>query len=306
VVCALPVLIWNAQHRWITVTHVANNAGVGEPWHPTLKYTLDFLGSEFGLLNPVFFVGMIWASIVFWRRSRRNPLLVYFFSMGAPIFLAYFLHSLRSRVLPNWIAPAVLPLFCLMAAYWDTQWRLGAAKLRGWLIGGVVGGTMAVVLFHNTNLIEKATGSYLPVNLDPLHRVREWESTAQVVGQARQALLAEGKPVFIIANDYGMAGQISFYLPEARTNIPARPLVYCRSSESPENQFYFWPGYGQRKGENALFVQELDRADPKPEPPPSRLEAEFDSVSEMGVSNILYHGEFLLRPLEFFACRGLK
>ena len=27
-VCALPVLIWNWQHHWITVTHVAGNAGL--------------------------------------------------------------------------------------------------------------------------------------------------------------------------------------------------------------------------------------------------------------------------------------
>ena len=34
--CALPVLIWNAQHDWITVSHVANDAGVGSAWKPTL------------------------------------------------------------------------------------------------------------------------------------------------------------------------------------------------------------------------------------------------------------------------------
>jgi hypothetical protein len=83
-------------------------------------------------------------------------------------------------------------------------------------------------------------------------------------------------------------------------------MVYCRSSEVPENQFYFWPGYNRRKGENAIFVQELGRANPHPLPPPARLLEEFESVSELGVSNVLYHGEFLLRPLQLFTCRGAK
>ncbi len=41
-VCALPVLIWNAQNGWITVSHVANDAGAGQPWHFTLNYLQRF------------------------------------------------------------------------------------------------------------------------------------------------------------------------------------------------------------------------------------------------------------------------
>ena len=37
VICALPVLIWNGQHQWITVTHVAGDAGMTSAWKPTLR-----------------------------------------------------------------------------------------------------------------------------------------------------------------------------------------------------------------------------------------------------------------------------
>ena len=163
-----------------------------------------------------------------------------------------------------------------------------------------------VIVTHNTDLVGKLTGQYLPVKLDPLHRVRQWETTARVAGQVRQELLAEGKPVFIIADHYGMAGQISFYLPEARTNAQKNPLVYYRSTERPSNQFYFWPGYSARKGENAIYVRELGRVKPKLRPVPARLQSEFESVTELGVTNVMYHGRYVLRPLQFFVCRGLK
>jgi hypothetical protein len=138
-----------------------------------------------------------------------------------------------------------------------------------------------------------------------LHRVRGWSDVARVAGEARQELLAEGKPVFIIVNHYGIGGEISFYLPEAHANVEVNPLVFFLSSPFPRNQFYFWPGYRQRKGENAIFVNELNRDNPKPGPPPAQLEAEFDSVTDLGVRNVMYHGQ-LLRPLQFFACRGLR
>ena len=304
--CMLPVLIWNHQHGWITATHVAQDAGVKDVWHFSLKPLLDFIGSEFLLFNPVFSVAIVWACIALWRRDRHNPRLVYCFSMGAPLFLVFLLWSLRSRILPNWIAPSVVPLLCLAVIYWDARGRLGSVNLRPWLMTGMIFGSVLVVFGYNTNLVQKVANYYLPVKLDPLHRVREWDTTARVVGQARSALLSEGKPVFIITDHYGMAGQISFYLPEAKAAVTQTPLVYFRSTAVPENQFYFWPGYSERKGENAVFVRELDRSNPEPTKPPDSIVAEFDSVTDMGISNVLYHDRFLLRPLQFFACRGLK
>jgi membrane-associated phospholipid phosphatase len=325
--CALPVLIWNAQHAWITVHHVAVDADVGKPWRRT--FVGDFVGSETALLNPVFFIAAVWASVAFWRRGRHNRLLVYCFSMGAPLFLSYMIHSLHARVLPNWIAPSVLPLLCVMVIYWDTRLRLGNSRVKMWLAVGLAFGFFAVIFFHATELWAKTfrlretfvsalgvhpqgklgellTERYLSVKLDPLHRVRDWDKTTQVVAEARQTLLTEGKPVFIIAEHYGMTGQLSFYLPEARADVREHPLVYCRSTDFPENQFYFWPGYENRKGQNAIYVRELNRDNPVIHAAPDRLQDEFESVICIGVTNVLYHDRFLLRPLEIFFCRNLK
>lgn len=302
---ALPVVLWNARRDWVTVTHVADNAGAHQPWRPTLRYAGEFLGAELGLLNPVFFVAAVWAAAAFWRKSRRDPRLVYFFSMGAPLFLAYFAHSFRSRVLPNWIVPSVVPLFCLAVIYWDTRLRLGVAAVRAWLKAGLWLGLAVVVIGHKTELVARIIGRPVPVKYDPLHRVREWDQTARLIGEAREELLAEGKPVFIIANHYGITGETSFYLPAAKAAVTQTPLVYFRSNPEPENQFYFWPGYTHRRGENAIYVVELDRDDPQPAFVPYTVWSEFESVQPLGVRLVLYHGQ-LLRPLQFFACRNLK
>ena len=41
-ICTLPVIIWNAQHGWITVHHVAGDAGMHSAWQPTLNYFFEF------------------------------------------------------------------------------------------------------------------------------------------------------------------------------------------------------------------------------------------------------------------------
>jgi hypothetical protein len=302
VVCAVPVLVWNDQPNWSAVQHLSHHARAGQPWETPLKYAGEFLGAQLGLLNPVFLVALIWASIVFWRRNRRDLRLVYFFSMGAPVFLFFFLHSFRSRVFPDSIAPSVLPLFCLMAIYWDTRFRLGQTSIKTGLIAGLALGGVLCLVGHNTDLVKKLTGFYLPVKLDPLHRVREWDNTALAVDGARRQLLAEGKPVFVITDHWGMAGQLTFWLPEARTNILENSLVYYCGTTAP---FFFWPGYETRHGENAIFVRELDREDPLPQPLTREFEDQFESVTHFGTTNVLYHGQ-ILRPLQIFACRGVR
>jgi membrane-associated phospholipid phosphatase len=328
--CTAPVLIWNQQHHWITVSHVATNAGADKPWHPSLNHLVDFatfIGVEGFLLNPIFFVATVWASIAFWRRARHDPRLIYLFSMGAPLFLIYMLFSFHSAIKPNWIAPSILPMLCVAVIYWDTRWRLGVRALKGWLIAGLAIGFAIVAFMHEPDLLQHIAGRPLPPKLDPSTRVRAYPAMGATVEDAREKLLAEGKPVFIIGGHYGTAGQLSFYIPEARTNVATDPLVYFQTSTSAKNQFYFWPGYkGNRTGQNAIYVRELampplikgwvvpwlkgapmenlEREQPQPQPTPKFLLQEFDSVKDLGLFNIYYRGR-VFHTIQLFECRDL-
>jgi hypothetical protein len=263
----------------------------------------DFVGSEFFLLNPVFLVGSIIAGVALWRRG--STLSRYFFWMSAPVLVGHLLYTLHSRVFPNWIAPSVPPLFCLMAAFWDTQWRLDSSRLKPALITGLVMGFAMVVIGHDTNLVGKLTHHPLPVNLDPLHRARGWREVTKFAVEAREELEKEGKPVFVITDHYRTAGVISFYWPEPNPQDAVGSLVYYRTNPRPVNQFYFWPGYQARKGQNAIYIQELDRDTPKTRPLPEPLATEFESITDLGVRVAYQHGEVLWR-MQLFACRGLK
>jgi 4-amino-4-deoxy-L-arabinose transferase-like glycosyltransferase/membrane-associated phospholipid phosphatase len=309
--CALPVLVWNAQHHWVTIAHVNERAQIGGTFRFTMRYLREFLVAELALLNPVFFVATLWACVAFWRNFRRDSRMIFFFSMGAPLVFAYVLQSLHARVLPNWIAPAILPLFCLMAVYWDS--RRQNPWVRGALATGLAIGLAALVFISDTNLAARIIGRPLPVRMDPLHRVRGWTELARVVGNERVKLAAEGKPTFIIATHYSYASQLSFYLPEAKAAALRRePIVYFQELSRPENQFYFWPEYHYlgRKGDNAVFVTEIKRPranghPPKPQPAPPELLKQFEEITDLGVFSAGYKGQPIWW-VQIFACRNLR
>ncbi len=308
VLLSVPVLIWNSHHDWVTITHVGGRADFGHLSHFTLRYLLEFAGTEFGLLNPVFFVGMIWASVAFWRAKPRDPRMVYFFTMAAPLVFAYTLQAFHARVLANWIVPAVLPLMFIMALYWEPYWS--RLWVRRTFYAGLVIGLLAMIFMSDTGVVKVITGHNLKVSLDPLHRIRGWHETARIVGEARENLLKEGKPVFIICPDYSTASEVAFYLPEAQSKVNTRPIAYCWDSDKPISEFYYWPEYQfwKRTGDNAIFfkILPLDKHTNEPLPKatelPKELLTEFRSVRSIGRLPANFRGE-PMRWLEIFECR---
>ncbi|MGH7990974.1 MAG: hypothetical protein ACREDS_12395, partial [Limisphaerales bacterium] len=304
------------------------NAGLHGQWHPTLRYFWDFIFQEFGLLNPIFFIGAIWAMIGCWKFRRERPLWLYFFCMSAPVFLGHLIWSLHSRILPNWLAPAVPPMFCLMVVYWDARLRDGSRLVKPFLTIGLALGFFAVAIIYDSNLAGKITGRPLPGEKDPSRRVRAWKQAAAFAETEREKLQQQGKPAFIICSHYGIAGLDSFYIPQARRGATtSEPLVYCIDSDVPENQFYFWPEYdyrASRKGQNAIFVSESDlyklqrgwpwkwlaheqinRTTPAPASLPPRIAQEFESVTDLGERDIKI-GKRVFHREHFWACHNLK
>jgi len=160
-------------------------------------------------------------------------------------------------------------------------------------------------VLHDGEFIPRIIGRPLPPFMDVWQRVEGWPEAARVVNAAREKLLAEGKPVFIIGSHYSITGELSFYLPEARAVVRDHPLVYYIHSSKPDNQFFFWPGYLDRKGQNAIYVNELDFVNGKPDFPPRTLIDEFESVTDLGEVKVSYNGRVVHR-IQIFECRGLR
>lgn len=118
-----PVLIWNAQHDWVSLHHVQRQTSTGF----SIGNPLEMLGGQAAIIGPgmaLFLIGAI-AAVV--RRDEitatRRRGLVYLLVIGGTFFAINFIWSFRTKIQPNWPAPAYFTL--LILATWFAGIRSG-------------------------------------------------------------------------------------------------------------------------------------------------------------------------------------
>lgn len=197
-----PVLLWNASHGWASFLKQGGRNG---DWHPADagRHMLELLGGQAGLATPFIFI--LFACGI--GRAARHPLsgppglsLLAFVTL--PAVLVFVEHALGDRVQANW--PGLLYPACAIAAA-SLDWRWKGAATFGLLLTGLVyvQATLAPVS--------------LPRRLDiTLVRLAGWQVLAV-------QLAADGTAGgFIMADEYGLAGELAFALPD-RAVLAAEP-----------------------------------------------------------------------------------
>lgn len=299
----IPILAWNASHGWVAFTHLGERGGLHEAWRYRPAWTLEFVGAVAGLCHPVWLglVGMAAWGVVRGRDATVQERFLACFSL--PILGFYLAYTVRARVHPNWIAAAVLPGMLLATLRAHRAWLAGSRRPWGWVRVGLWVGLPLVVLVHETEWVAKVTGTPLPVSAEPLKRVRGHREFALEVAAARTRLMQGDRPLFVIADHYGRAGLLSFYMPGGPESLPDAPFIYTLRTGRIASQFDVWPGYESRKGQDALFVRRKPK-DPS-EPLPPALMEQFESVERVGEVASGHKGRVFHRH-ELFVCRRLR
>ncbi len=248
----VPILIWNAQHNWVSFRHVAGQAGVtgARPWDALGP--LAMLAGQLAVVGPVWFAAMVCAVVALARRPRPEPtelhdgpalrLLLCATVMPWLVFLAF---SVTTKIQPNWPVLALLPGTIVLVGWLSRLLRRATTgrAARGLIAAGVILGGASVVVLHYTQWLMPAFAWLArrepPWNLtpiakyDPTARLRGWSDLGRAVGRARQLLPPDA---FIVADDYQVASEIAFY-------CPGEPQVYCLQAAlgDRQSQYDIWP-----------------------------------------------------------------
>ena len=240
--CTIPVLVWNAQHDWITLRHLGERGGLSDAPRFRPGEFFVYLGLHFGVYSPFLFGAMLCALPWSWKKARVHFRPRFLLAFTLPLFLLYFTLALKQSGEPNWTAPATVSLAILTVACWQ---ELAAERkwVRPFALGALAFGAVLSLITVQTDLLRVA-GFPLSFDRDPSARLRGWRAAAAQVETLRKNYEAElGQPVFLIANHYGTASALAFYLQDKRRAGPGHPPIYCPMSATPGNQFYFWPRY---------------------------------------------------------------
>ena len=319
VLCAIPPIIWNQQHAWITLAHLKSRGGIEQHVgiHP-LEF-LAFLGEHLLAYSPLIFLGIAIGVAALWKRSWQQPRRLFLMWFGLPVFLFYAILSVNKAAAPNWDALA-FPAFGLLAiAFWREH--LESRLWRGMAAAALIIGVLMTIPAIDSDIL-RSVG--IPISRrDPADGGRGWKSATNALESLRHEMeTATGEKLFLIADARDRASEISFYLRDRRVEGPGHPPCYLVESQAIENQFSFWPRYDEFvpvktapaipgtyteengvnlfTGRSALFVQEAGHR-----AAPHNIRAAFASSDRIATIEVRRFGK-VMRAWDVFLCRNYR
>ncbi|MBI5888720.1 MAG: glycosyltransferase family 39 protein [Deltaproteobacteria bacterium] len=288
----IPVIYWNLTHGEVTIRHTMGQAHLGEGGF-SLTSPLEFLGSQFLLITPLLFIGLVYAA---WKagvdgfKGKNSGLLFVFFS-SVPLFLFFLAKSVHGKVQANWAVAAYVPLLpavvFLFLRLFKESGRSARRRLRavaGLAIGLGVGASF-VAYFPWT--VEMLTGRDAMKGA-PFNRVTDWRELGEKVSDVRDAM---GR-AFVMSDTYQITSELAFY---TRGN----PSAYnVDTGQRRMNQYDLWPGFDGLTGQNAVYVKGGDASIE-----PMVAEA-FDSCGRELFT--IYRGGRADKDFSIFSCYNFK
>ena len=282
-----PVLIWNAQHDWVSLAFQSSRR-VGEMGGFKPRYFLMLVATQFLLLTPYLFVVAIGALI---RGARgglgasvddRTRLLL--LSGAVPILVFTFV-SFRSIAKINWLAPAYWSLMILGVQYVLTR-EGGLRRLVRGLASSAILLLAAGLVFWIPNL---------PVPGD-MNSWSGWQEAATRVAKAEASLRAEGRETFVFGPNYKISSLMRYYL-------PGQPRTYAHDIYGDKAlQFDYFPLDRDLRGATGiLVVSDQDAGDLDLE----RLKPWFDSVERIDTVEARAFGK-VTRRVDIYRCTNYK
>jgi 4-amino-4-deoxy-L-arabinose transferase-like glycosyltransferase len=239
----LPVLLWNAQHDWISFVFQLRHglaAPRGSAFVAAWKHEGDFFGGQAALVSPILFIMM---GIVVARGFRATaPSVCFALSVVAVVTFGFFIYSgVRQRVEANWPAPAYIPAIVLLSI---ASWTPRGEK---WLRGGV--GLAAAMSFL---IYVQALIPVLPLKpaKDPIARAFGWSELATAADStAKVVRAATNRRTWLAGDRYQEASELALH-------IPGHPTTFATNLAGRVNQFDLWPWFPLRAtaGDNLILV----------------------------------------------------
>ena len=224
----LPVIVWNANHDWLSFRLQFGRIGSGGF---TLRYLGEFLAAQLGLASPfIAILGVAGFAATVRSRDAAGSKRAMIAALMTPA-VAYFLwHSLRGRVQGNW--PSFLyPAFALAAVG-----ALLSPALQRW--PGIAWSqrlALPVALTMTAIIYGQAVWGVVPIR-EPVSRMLA--AGIGPVADEIDRLRAENDADAIVTTSYELQGWLSFYLPSCSPVIQMNERFRWLNAPEPPEQLF--------------------------------------------------------------------
>lgn len=236
-----PVIIWNANHDWVTLRHTAGQAHIGEGIRLSLKSFFEFLGSQLGLVTPLL-LSLIMIALWMARRGDNRERFLFWFSL--PIITFFVLKSLHGKVQANWAMTGYITgLIALSNLFFEGNNRKISDLFQRLTIVAILVAFLLTVISHYPP-------GFLPVKLDPTSRLKGWRQLGREVSAIYEEMKRDplsNADIFIFSDRYQVSSELAFY-------VKGNPVTYCANLGRRMNQYDIWPGFNNLIHYSAIFV----------------------------------------------------
>lgn len=209
-----PNLIWNAQHRFATFAHTADNAKWGGAlFHP--HKAIEFFGSQFGVFGPILFGALLVVAVRAYRQGLppADRLLL---SFALPMVLIVTMQAFLSRAHANWAAVSYVAATILVTATMlrdaDRRWLTASLALH-----------LAILVGFGVALTQARTLA-LPGGKNPFARTLGWAEVADAAEKRLEAAAQAGRPFgAVVALDRSITAELLYYMRNSKVPVLAWP-----------------------------------------------------------------------------------
>ncbi len=197
----VPVVLWNAEHDWISFARQFGRVTTGGL---TLRFLGEFLGTQLGLATPfIAILGVAGFVFILRTRDRCFENLTLIAAIMVP-GIAYFLgHSLHASVQGNW--PSFLYPSLAIAAVASSSFAAGVVVRISSRLAVPVAAMMTALVYA------QALWGIVPLPRDPAARLLAFGF--QPIATEIEKMRAETGAAAILTTGYAPTGWLAFYLP---------------------------------------------------------------------------------------------
>ncbi len=234
----LPSVLWNLDHNFVTFRHVLSSLGTGGVEEAAIgtPNIIEFIGAQFGLVSPLFYI-IFWVGYFRFVRdtdeSDKSSLFLFFVSSTflLPLIMAFF-----TKVQANWGDYAYPTAIVFTVQFLMLRCRFG---LFWWGLSSLFSVACLVLLFVYFDEI--------PYRKNPFKNTLGWRH----IGEVLEKKGFDPQKDYLVADSYQNASLLSFYSPSQTRayflNFKGRRL----------NQFSFWsPLKDDPRRQGFFFTQE--------------------------------------------------
>ena len=315
-----PVILWNANHDWISFTFQAGRSVPATSY--SLTRLLEVIGIQCLYLFPTIGVPLLWISArdllqqirsPFIRRLRpHQPAIILkkrlILWLSAPVFLTFTLIGGYRQVLPTWTMPGWFVATILLAIAVD-RWQQKAPKIIDrWLMGTALSIflTLALTLFHiSDGIAQKPSqnailGGLIPARQDPSIQLLDVVQLRDRFRQNPALMRALKSSDFAFSNRFHLAGHFAMALD------PLFPIPMTCFDARDMRGFGYWSSATNWMGKTGLYLT-TDEFQTPPEDSASTFLPYFKQFEKVGdisltrggvtVNRIhVYLGKTLIKP----------